>query len=127
MQTTPYQQITNPHKDDINGNETLIQARLGRKVYTYFFRHVLVGSRGQRQALINSFFQALYDECQREKIPARFDELNEHRIATILSRINFRGAAPTSRARRSPDTSPKSQAQPAAQGHDDGRADGVRE
>lgn len=86
----PYLKILNPHKDLApEDNSTMVQTRLDPTVFNYFFRAVLVGSRGYRQALICQFFDALHKACLAQSIPASFDELNEHRIATLLSHLNF--------------------------------------
>lgn len=73
-----------------------VWANMDPKIYDYFFHHVLTGDRGAKQALINIFFEKLYEHCMFvENIPPHWDVDNEARVAAVVSRLNFREQQPS--------------------------------
>lgn len=64
--------------------------RIRAPIYKFFFRQLLAGDRGPRNALIVFFFHKLHQECVKEfgEVPV-WDETNEVRLMTILARLNF--------------------------------------
>ena len=79
-----------------------VQADLDKGVYDFFFRHVICWTHGSRQAIINYFFQRLYEECQELGIPAVWDEDNGQKMVEILNRLNFKeqNVRPTKQRKR---------------------------
>lgn len=69
-----------------------VQANIDRKIFNYFFRHVLAGDRGNRQALISTFFQKFYAACVAAGIAQTYDPDNESKLITVLGRLNFDSA-----------------------------------
>jgi hypothetical protein len=69
-----------------------VQADLDSDIYDYFFHHVLCSIHGSRQALINFFFQKLFDECQEQGIPRVWndEDLMGQKIVDIVNRLNFK-------------------------------------
>lgn len=67
-----------------------VMGRIRASIYKYFFRQLLAGDRGPRNALIVFFFHKLHQECVKEfgETPS-WDETNEVRLMTILARLNF--------------------------------------
>lgn len=84
------QRIPNPHPSA--GLAGRIQSNLDQTIFNYFFRYIYPGDRGNRQALINTFFQAFYDACITDGISANYDPTGEShkRVLAILARINFK-------------------------------------
>ena len=84
------QHVTNPHPTATCASR--IQSNLDQTIFDYFFRHIYAGDRGSRQAIINTLFQAFYDACQSESIPAAYDPTGDGhaRVLAILARVNFR-------------------------------------
>jgi hypothetical protein len=77
---------------NVHANATkkeLVEARIDRKVFSYFFHHCLTGTRGPRQALVAFFFQRFYEACVLDGIAPVWDEDNERRINDVLQRLNF--------------------------------------
>lgn len=111
-----------------------VQGDLDSFVYDYFFKHVICFTHGSRQALINFFFQRLYEECIELDIQRVWDEDNGPKIVEILNRLNFKdrneqrqpSQRPT-RARRTNPSSPVHKGKSVSQRHDDGAATGVGE
>jgi hypothetical protein len=68
----------------------LVMGRIRNSIYEFFFRRLLVGDRGPRNALIVFFFHKLHQECVKEfgETPV-WDETNETRLMMILARLNF--------------------------------------
>lgn len=66
-----------------------ISGRIDSKVFNYFFRQVIPGERGPRQALICFFFQRLFEACVKEGIEPVWDEENEAKVNAVLQRLNF--------------------------------------
>ena len=95
--------IPNPHPNATCASR--IQSNLDQTIFDYFFRHIYAGDRGSRQAIINTLFQAFYDACQSESIPAVYDPTGDShtRVLAILARVNFR-PAPELRANVEPAT-----------------------
>lgn len=116
-----------PHIDD--KPVEWVHSKLPSEIFNYFFRHVLVGKDGKRQILIQTFFKKLYDECVAAGIEPVWDINNEHRVAEILSRLNFttnvelRPERPA-RPRRTNPRPPVNKAQPKGEGHDGRPASG---
>lgn len=113
-----------------------VQGDLDSYVYDYFFKHVICWTHGSRQALINFFFQRLFEECQELNIPRVWDEENGAKIVEIVNRLNFkeqniqpepkydsreRPKRPT-RTRRTNPSTPVHKGKPISQGHVDGTA-----
>lgn len=67
-----------------------VSAWIDRKIYRYFFRHVLAGDRGPRQAFICMFFQRFYEACVEAGIKEVYDENNEEKLVAVLERLNFK-------------------------------------
>jgi hypothetical protein len=67
-----------------------VQGDIDRKIYSYFFTHVVAHTHGARQCIINFFFQRFYEECKELGIPEVWDETNEHIIIEVLNRLNFK-------------------------------------
>lgn len=105
-----------------------VQGDLDSFVYDYFFKHVICWTHGSRQALINFFFQRLFEECQELEIPRVWDEDNGPKIVEILNRLNFkehheqRPAQRPTRTRRTHLPSSVHKGKPVSQRHDDGAA-----
>lgn len=103
-----------------------VQGDIDRHVYDYFFKHVICFTHGSRQALINFFFQRLYEECQDLKIPQVWDEENGAKIVEILNRLNFKEPKPDEPRKRSTSTrrtntsSPVHREKSASKGNDHG-------
>lgn len=75
---------------DVCGTEVVrIHADMDKKIYDYFFMHVIAYTHGARQTIINFFFQRFYEACQDEGIPAVWDEENGPKIVALLNRMNF--------------------------------------
>jgi hypothetical protein len=74
-----------------DGTAKRVQANTATDVYNYFFRHVLIGNHGCVQAMVNFFFQRLFEECITQGIPPVWpdDDPNGKRIVEILNRLNF--------------------------------------
>ena len=70
---------------------TRVQGDIDRKIFDYFFLHVIAHEHGSRQCIVNFFFQRLYEECQNQKIPAVWDEENGTKLLSILNNLNFDG------------------------------------
>lgn len=66
-----------------------INADLDRACYDYFFRGIFAGEVGPKQAMVCTFFAAIHQACLTEGISPVWDQENEQRVATVLSRINF--------------------------------------
>lgn len=79
--------IANPY-EGVNG-KNLVQTRLPDNVFNYFFLEAFAGEHGLRFAIVSIFFQALYEECQKRGIPARWEPDNISQLAEILSNLNF--------------------------------------
>lgn len=67
----------------------LVQGRIDKKVFEYFFQRCLTGDRGPRQAFITHFYQRFYEACVLDGIAPTWDEDNERRINAVLQRLNF--------------------------------------
>jgi hypothetical protein len=67
-----------------------VQADLDKKIYDYFFRHLVAYTHGARQTIINFMFQRLYEECQARGIPEVWDEGNGELLTKILNNLNFK-------------------------------------
>lgn len=68
----------------------LVQARIRKEIFEFFFCRVLVGERGPRNALIVFFFHKLWQACKPvfgEKPVFDFD--NEAKLMQVLLRMNF--------------------------------------
>jgi hypothetical protein len=72
-----------------------VQADLDRKVYDYFFRHLVAYTHGARQSIINFMFQRLYEECVARGIPPVWDEDSGERLRKILNELNFNEQQPS--------------------------------
>jgi hypothetical protein len=94
---------------------TKLWTELPHDIYVYFFRKVFAGDRGVKQSLTLKFYQALYDECQRQGIPGEWDPDNYRRINDIMSNLNFRANEPV-RSRRTAIAPSKHKAQSASGG-----------
>lgn len=70
-------------------DKCLVQGRIDKKVFDYFFRRCLTGDRGPRQAFITFFYQKFYEACVLDGIAPVWDETNEQRINAVLQRLNF--------------------------------------
>ena len=70
-------------------NSTRVWAKLPLEIHEYFFRRVLAGEHRAKQDLTAQFYRALYEECQRRKIPAAWAADNSALIAVIMSHLNF--------------------------------------
>ena len=70
-------------------NSTRVWAKLPLEIHEYFFRRVLAGEHRAKQDLTTQFYRALYEECQRRKIPAAWATDNSALIADIMSHLNF--------------------------------------
>ena len=80
---------------EVFGQEVVrVHGDIDKKVYDYFFMHVIAYTHGARQALITFFFQRLYEQCQDEGIPAVWDEESGPKILSILNRLNFNETKP---------------------------------
>lgn len=66
-----------------------VSGRVSEDCFNYFFRNVLPGERGPRQAMIAKFFQAFHEACVLNGIAPVWDETNEDRVNEVLQRINF--------------------------------------
>lgn len=68
----------------------LVMGRIRESLFDFFFRRLLVGERGPRNALIVFFFHKLHQECVKEfgEKPV-FDFDNETKLMQILARMNF--------------------------------------
>jgi hypothetical protein len=66
-----------------------VQADIDKKIYDYFFHHLVAYTHGARQAMITFFFQRLYEECQLRGIPEVWDESNHKILKEILNNLNF--------------------------------------
>jgi hypothetical protein len=93
VQVTKLENIThNVH--EICGNKVeRIQADMDRDVYKFFFHHVLAGNWGCRQAMINFFFQRLFEACLEQGIKPVWEDVdtNGQRVVDLLNRMNFNG------------------------------------
>lgn len=75
---------------EVAGKEVIrVQADIDKKVFDYFFMHVIAYTHGARQAIITFFFQRLYEECKDQGIPEVWDEENSQKVLEILNRLNF--------------------------------------
>lgn len=73
-----------------SGKDTIkVAGRIDRKVYDYFFLHLIPYEHGSVQAIINFFFECLYVECQNQRIPPVWDEDSGPKLNEILNRLNF--------------------------------------
>lgn len=72
------------------GEMVRVGGYIDRKVYDYFFHHVLGYHHGAIQELIAWFFENLYAECIRQGIPPVWDEVTEPIIIDVIKSINFR-------------------------------------
>lgn len=114
-----------------------VQGDIDSFVYDYFFKHVVCFTHGSRQALINFFFQRLYEECIELDIPRVWDEENGPKIVEILNRLNFKDITPQNAqpgqpkrrtsTRRTHLPPPVHKGKPTSKGHVDGAATGVSE
>lgn len=68
-----------------------VQGDIDREIYAYFFHHLVPWGFGARQAIINFFFQRLYEECLERGIPPVWNETSEQTLLDILNNINFNG------------------------------------
>lgn len=77
-----------------------VMGRIRAPIYRFFFRQLLAGDRGPRNALIVFFFHKLHQECVKEfgENPV-WDETNEVRLMTILARLNFTEQRPASKTK----------------------------
>jgi hypothetical protein len=66
-----------------------VHGDIDKKVYDYFFMHVIAYTHGARQSLITFFFQRLYEACLDEGIPPVWDEESGPKILALLNRLNF--------------------------------------
>lgn len=82
--------IPDPHASLGDARE-YVCGRIDRNIFNYFFKHVLPGDRGPRQAIIATLFQRFYEACLTEGIAPGWnpDESNERRVNEILQRLNF--------------------------------------
>lgn len=98
--TTRLNAITHNVHEACGTNVERVQGDIDRDIFEYFFHHVICFNHGSRQALINFFFQRLFEECYDElKIPRVWDEDNGQKLVEILNRLNFKeqnGQRPTS-------------------------------
>lgn len=119
------QHIPNPHPTATCASR--VQSNLDQTIFDYFFRHIYAGDRGSRQAIINTLFQALYDECKSAGIPAAYDPTGDShaRVLTILARVNFR-PAPELRVDDQPPAPIRQRKPRTAKGHESGGAAKVR-
>ena len=78
--------IPNPHPDATDRGRVV--SNLDQEIFDYFFRHVFAGERGVTQAIINTLFQALYNECIKT-IPKAYDPDNAAAVNAILARVSF--------------------------------------
>lgn len=80
-------------------NECVVQGRLPKEIFKYFFRERFPGERGPQQALINTFFQRLHEACVQAGVPRWVDadmeddgpQVVAKQINEILQRLNFNG------------------------------------
>jgi hypothetical protein len=93
---TKLSSITHNVHENCGDNVKRVQGDIASDVYDYFFFHVLAGNHGSRQAMINFFFQRLYEQCVTEGIRPIWEDVdtNGERVVNILNRMNFDG--PTS-------------------------------
>lgn len=66
-----------------------VQADIDRKIYDYFFHHVIAYTHGARQAVISFFFQRFYEACVMQGIRPVWDEESAPKILKILNNLNF--------------------------------------
>jgi hypothetical protein len=83
-----------------------IWGQLPHEMYAYFFYKIFAGHRGVKQRLIIQFFEALFNECQRQHIKAEWDPDSHKVIASIMDNLNFR----EHRSRRAPHQTVKHEA-----------------
>jgi hypothetical protein len=93
-------------------DDTRVWANLDPSVHHYFFRQVLAGSTGAKQAIINTFFAKFYDACLTAGITNEWSLENEFAVRDVLKKLNFNGTRPTS-TRRTTNTAPKRKSKPA--------------
>lgn len=79
--------IPNVHADI--PNRAHVAGLLDPKIFHYFFRQVMPGERGPRNALISYFFQQFYQACLAAGIEPVWDEDNEAKVWEVLQRMNF--------------------------------------
>ena len=80
---------------EVCGQEVIrVQADIDKKIYDYFFMHVVAYTHGARQAMITFFFQRFYEECVAQGIKPVWDENNGPVIVEILNRLNFKAPKP---------------------------------
>lgn len=109
--TPPPIRLTNPYIRDCDSIPLTV--RVPKDVDTYFFAKVLAGQRGSMQAILATFLDKFYRECQARALPAHYDPDNSSRIAQILHELNFRPErqlAPP--RRRAPASPPKRKGKP---------------
>lgn len=81
--------LTNPVPKSATSPNARIIFQPDVTAFNYFFHGALSGEWGSRAALFNTFFIRFHAECLAAGIPNHFEPDNEHRIATILDRLNF--------------------------------------
>lgn len=82
--------IPDPHSH-LGDQREYVCGRIDRKIFQYFFKQVLPGDRGPRNAIVATVFQRLYDACVDAGIKPGWnpDESNEVRVNEVLQRLNF--------------------------------------
>lgn len=92
MPKTGYYQnkIPDPHSS-LGDKREYVCGRIDRAIFNYFFKQVLPGDRGPRQAIVATLFQRFYDACIAEGIAPVWlpDGSNEERVNKVLQRLNF--------------------------------------
>jgi hypothetical protein len=112
----------NPAKDA--DDDTRVWANLDPSVHQYFFRKVLAGCTGSKQAIINIFFQKFHEACLAGGITPEWSLENEFAVRDILKNLNFNGQ-PT-RTRRTNNSAPKRKSKPLSGHHESGGSHRVR-
>ena len=93
MEPTKLKNITDNVHENCGEAVKRIQADMDSEVYKFFFHHILAGNHGSRQAMINFFFQRVYEECIVRGIRPVWEDVdtNGQRVVDILNQMTFNG------------------------------------
>ena len=75
------------HAHNTKSGTSAVQVNIDSDTYNYFNRMVL--PHGWRQSIMGEFFVKFKAACELEGIASVWDETNEHRVATVLSKLCF--------------------------------------
>ena len=83
----PSMKLPQSHAHHSKSDTSAVQVNIDSVTYNYFNRMVL--PHGWRQSIMGEFFVKFKAACEAEGIASVWDETNEHRVATVLSRLCF--------------------------------------